>query len=95
MPQFRAIEAALGAKNLKHEIGASYEALGTVQTHAVENADLRSGPEKYPVLLIFHGLRFNVLGYSMLAEDLASHGYVVVGIDFPSIAFAVIFPDGA
>ena len=94
MPQFRAIEAALGAENLKHEIGASYEALGNGETHAVEDAELSSRSEKYPVLLIFHGLRFNVLGYSMLAEDLASHGYIVVGIDFPPIAFAVNFPDG-
>ena len=93
-PNSCAIEAALGAENLKHEIGASYEALGTAQTHAVENAELSSSSEKYPVLLIFHGLRFNFLGYSMLAEDLASHGYIVVGIDFPAIAFAVNYPDG-
>ena len=29
----------------------------------------------------------------MLAEDLASHGYVVVGLDLPAIAYAVRFPD--
>ena len=72
MPQFRAIEAAIGAKSLKQEVGASYEALGTAQTHAVEDANLGSSPEKYPVLLIVHGLRFNVLGYSMLAENLGA-----------------------
>ena len=94
MPRFRAIEAAFGAETLKTEIGPSYEALGAARTHAVEDADLSSHLEKYPVLLAFHGLRFNVLGYSMLAEDLASHGYIVVGIDFPAIAFAVSFPDG-
>src|SRR5262249_33347582 len=33
-------------------------------------------------------------GYSMLAEELASHGYVVVGVDLPAIAFAVRFGDG-
>jgi dienelactone hydrolase len=33
------------------------------------------------------------MAYSMLAEDLASHGYVVVGIDHPYLAFAVSFPD--
>jgi dienelactone hydrolase len=93
IPDFRVIEAAVGAENLKKEAGASYEALSSAKTHAVADAELSPHSNKYPVLLLFHGLRFNALGYSMLAEDLASHGYVVVGVDFPAIAYAVRFPD--
>jgi predicted dienelactone hydrolase len=32
--------------------------------------------------------------YTSLAEDLASHGYVVVGFDAPYRSFVVVFPDG-
>jgi predicted dienelactone hydrolase len=35
-----------------------------------------------------------VLNYSILAEDLASHGYVVVGFDAPYRTGRVVFPDG-
>ena len=40
------------------------------------------------------GASLEVWNYSTLAEDLASHGYVVVGIDAPYRAFVVGFPDG-
>jgi len=35
-----------------------------------------------------------VINYSSLAEDLASHGYVVVGIDAPYRTGRIVFPDG-
>jgi alpha-beta hydrolase superfamily lysophospholipase len=35
-----------------------------------------------------------VLNYSTLAEDLVSHGYVVVGFDAPYRTGRVVFPDG-
>ena len=35
-----------------------------------------------------------ILNYSTLAEDLASHGYVVVGFDAPYRTFVVAFSDG-
>jgi dienelactone hydrolase len=34
------------------------------------------------------------MNYSTLAEDLASHGYVVVGFDAPYRTIEVVFPDG-
>ena len=34
------------------------------------------------------------MNYSTLAEDLASHGYVVVGFDAPYRTGMVVFPDG-
>jgi predicted dienelactone hydrolase len=34
------------------------------------------------------------LNYSTLAEDLASHGYVVVGFDAPYRTRVIVFPDG-
>lgn len=93
IPGFATIEAAIGKETLRAAAGPSYEALSSARTHAVADAPIDPDTAKYPVVLLTHGLRFNSLGYSMLAEDLASHGYVVVGIDHPSTAFAVLFPD--
>jgi dienelactone hydrolase len=92
IPAFAILQAAVGEKTLKEAAGGSYAALSSARTHAVTDARVRSEAGKYPVLLLTHGLRFHSLGYSMLAEDLASNGYVVVGIEHPSTAFAVLFP---
>jgi predicted dienelactone hydrolase len=40
------------------------------------------------------GASAEVANYSILAEDLASHGYVVVGFDAPYRTYVVVFPDG-
>jgi predicted dienelactone hydrolase len=40
------------------------------------------------------GLAKLTTDYTTLAEDLASHGYVVVGFDAPYRSFVVVFPDG-
>jgi pimeloyl-ACP methyl ester carboxylesterase len=40
------------------------------------------------------GLAALTTNYTSLAEDLASHGYVVVGFDAPYRSIAVVFPDG-
>ena len=93
IPGFATVQAAVGADALCDAAGDSYEALSTARTHAFANAPINPDTAKYPVLLLTHGLRFNSLGYTMLGEDLASHGYVVIGIDHPATAFAVLFPE--
>ena len=40
------------------------------------------------------GASAEAVKYSTLAEDLASHGYVVIGIDAPYRTGLVVFPDG-
>jgi len=40
------------------------------------------------------GASLEVWNYSTLAEDLASHGYIVVGFDAPYRTGVVVFPDG-
>jgi hypothetical protein len=40
------------------------------------------------------GASLEVASYSTLAEDLASHGYFVVGVDAPYRTGIVAFPDG-
>src|SRR5207248_11600097 len=48
----------------------------------------------YPVAILRGGASAEVVNYSTLAEDLASHGYVVVGVDAPTRTGIVVFPDG-
>jgi pimeloyl-ACP methyl ester carboxylesterase len=93
IPGFATLQAALGEANLRDAAGNSYDALSSARTHVIADAPIDANSAKYPVLLLSHGLRYSSLGYSMLAEDLASHGYIVVGVDHPATALAVVFPD--
>lgn len=68
--------------------------LSQVRTHSILNAELSPRQHSYPVVLMRAGLAGLVTGQTSLAEDLASHGYVVVGFDTPYRSSVVVFPDG-
>jgi dienelactone hydrolase len=68
--------------------------LGHVHAHAVADAPLASTSNTFPVLLLEPGYGHIATDYSVLAEDLASHGYVVVGVTPTYSASVVVFPDG-
>ena len=57
--------------------------LSRVRTHSLHDAEVSTQQPSYPVVLMRAGLSGLVTGYTSLAEDLASHGYVVVGFDAP------------
>ena len=57
--------------------------LSRVRTHSMSDAKISDQQPSYPVVLMRAGLSGLVAGYTSLAEDLASHGYVVVGFDAP------------
>src|ERR1700682_1964254 len=65
-----------------------------VHPHSLRDADLSPQQRSYPVVIMRAGASLEVWNYSALAEDLASHGYVVVGFDAPYRTFTVVFPDG-
>src|SRR6202158_1297645 len=68
--------------------------LSKVHTHSTRNSDVAPQQRSYPVVIMRAGASLEVWNYSTLADDLASHGYVVVGFDAPYRSFAVVFPDG-
>jgi dienelactone hydrolase len=68
--------------------------LSVVHPHSLRNADVSAQERSYPVVIMRGGAAANVTNYSTLAEDLASYGYVVVGIDAPYRTNVVVFPDG-
>ncbi len=68
--------------------------LSKVHAHSFRNSDVSPQQRSYPVVIMRAGASLEVRNYSTLAEDLASHGYVVVGFDAPYRTFTVVFPDG-
>lgn len=68
--------------------------LSKVHAHSIRNAEVSPQQPSYPVVIVRAGASAEVWNYSILAEDLASHGYVVVGFDAPYRTNVVVFPDG-
>lgn len=64
-----------------------------VQSHSEQDAELSMDQDRFPVLLFSHGLTGFRNQNTFQVEELASRGYVVVGIDHPYDAAAVVFPD--
>jgi predicted dienelactone hydrolase len=65
-----------------------------VRTHSILGAQLAKAECRYPVLVYtpsWSGIRTEC---TFQVEELASHGYVVVGIDHPYSSRIVAFPDG-
>jgi dienelactone hydrolase len=65
-----------------------------VTVHAIDDAGLPPGHERFPVVLLKPARGASTVQYTSLAEDLASHGYVVVGSDSPHTTAGVAYTDG-
>src|SRR5438445_12703513 len=68
--------------------------LSKVHGHSSRNADVSPQQRSYPVVIMRAGASAPVVNYSTLAEDLASHGYVIVAFDAPYRTGQIVFPDG-
>lgn len=84
----RALEEGHGLGDVLFQ---SYDA---VRAHAIVRAAFSPRRTRYPVLILEPGLGRIAPDYTTLAEDLASHGYVVAGITPTYSASVVVFPDG-
>lgn len=68
---------------------------GNITTHSYENPPLADTNKKYPVILFSHGgLGFPSDMYSVILENLASHGYIVVAIDHPYFNGLTLYNNG-
>ncbi len=63
-------------------------------SHAYTDVPIAGVQTKYPVLLLSPGSQDLPEDYSIQTEELASHGYVVVGISHPYYSGETVFPDG-
>ena len=69
--------------------------LRNIETHSFTNAPIAAKQQSYPVILFSHGL----LGYPSdtsitILENLASHGYIVAGIDHPYFNGLTLYANG-
>jgi dienelactone hydrolase len=74
--------------------GIPPDALSTVRTHAAADATPAGSQRALPLVVLSPGFTSPRSTLTALAEDLASHGYVVAGIDHTYESFATAFPDG-
>ena len=74
--------------------GVPQDALSTVRTNAVSDATPAGRQRALPLVVLSPGFTNPRSTLTALAEDLASHGYVVAGIDHTYESFATAFPDG-
>src|ERR1700722_1013716 len=74
--------------------GVPPDALSMVRTNAVTDATPAGRQRSPPLVVLSPGFTNSRSTLTALAEDLASHGYVVAGIDHTYESFATAFPDG-
>jgi dienelactone hydrolase len=74
--------------------GIPPDALSTVRTNAAVDATPAGRQRSLPLVVLSPGFTSPRSTLTALAEDLASHGYVVAGIDHTYESHATAFPDG-
>jgi len=67
--------------------------LDCTKTYAQINAPIANEQKTYPVILMLHGSGTMIQHYTWIGEELASHGYIVVGINHPYMAAVTRFLD--
>jgi dienelactone hydrolase len=80
------------ANNVNGPIGVLFQDNNAVRTNSIASAPMQG--KSPPVVVLMPGLGNSIAEYSELAEDLASHGYAVVGINPTGSSTVVGFPDG-
>ena len=76
------------------EVSLFKEHLSLIMTNASDGIPLARTPGRYPVLIFDHSWAGRRDEDTFLVENLASHGYVVIGIDHPYSSKFTAFPDG-
>jgi pimeloyl-ACP methyl ester carboxylesterase len=70
------------------------EQLVKTRSHAFIGVRVSGARKNYPVIIFSHGLGAVSALYATILENLASHGYIVVGVDSPFFSSAIRLPDG-
>ena len=93
VPDLGAIRAGLIESGELNSIQVA--GLEWVRTNSREQATVAFSAARYPLLVLSPGNATNVEFYASLAEDLASNGYVVVGLNHPFQVAAMSLSDGS
>ncbi len=71
-----------------------FSGLYFVKTNLEKNAEIAKTKPKFPVIIFSHGGGPMIEQYTWLLQDLASYGFVVVGINHTYLSSETLFPDG-
>ncbi len=74
--------------------GLRPDVLSTTRTNAAVDATPGGTQRSHPLVVLSPGFTNSRSALTALAEDLASHGYVVAGIDHTYESYGTAFPDG-
>jgi predicted dienelactone hydrolase len=94
VPYATAEESRLLLSLIEGAAGLPVDSLTRVRTHARAGAPPLRTRHRLPLVVLSPGLSDPRWMLTTLAEDLASRGYVVVGVDHTYEGAAVTFPDG-
>jgi dienelactone hydrolase len=75
-------------------LGFERAILGKIKTHTLVAPPLVASGQRLPLAVFSPGNGNNGIQYTAFAEDLVSHGYVVVTVDHPFQSLAIAYPDG-
>jgi predicted dienelactone hydrolase len=70
-----------------------FKGWNSLKTYTLENTPITTDKANFPVIIFSHGMGTMVQHYTWILEELASYGYVVIGINHPYIAAITQFPD--
>lgn len=87
-----AVQLPALARNLRYD-PAHLAGIGDCPTHATDAAPA-GAPGEFPLVVLSHGFFVYAAQNTVLAEQLASHGYVVVAIGHPGDSVDVTLADG-
>lgn len=65
-----------------------------VHTHAYSSSLVDTDKPSYPVIIFVPSIHGTALNYASIVEDIASHGYIVIGTNIPFTSSVVSYPDG-
>ncbi|WP_285501122.1 hypothetical protein [Actinokineospora sp. NBRC 105648] len=74
--------------------GFLFDGVPLARTHAIPDAPVAGGGGRFPIVLFSPGSSGVRTQNTAWAEELASHGYVVVALDHPYDSAAVVLADG-
>lgn len=95
-PYFPDLDRVASALSASGEVD-SWQVLGLryMRSKDLLDAQLNSQSASYPIVLLSPGNGTNVEFYAGIADELASHGYIVVGLNHPYDVAAVALDDGS
>jgi platelet-activating factor acetylhydrolase isoform II len=96
LPGLDVIAKSKDAENMRDFWGNSWALLraNKIVTQTLDAPPVASGSERFPLLTFSPGLGIPVTAYTILIQEVVSHGYVVVSIEPTYEAPVVVFPDG-